>query len=310
LPAVRTPIVAAAGAALVVPALSLGLAAPASAATTFGSGCEANNSSTTATVVLAAGAGGSAVASPVSGVVTRAAFNVPSSAPEAFPSKVKVVQPTGGAGFSVVAQSDVLPVPNRPATFPVRLPIAAGQLIGLSGTGNYGTLICTGSAGAKVYVAPGDVAPGGTAAWSEATDIAIPLSVTVEPDVDGDGFGDETQDLCPQSKAFQTPCPVLRLDSVATAKGKKVGVLVTASADTTASVSGAVKVGKKRLVLNGGSQAVTPGSLTSFVLKLPAAAKKVLADGKSLKVTVTTISTDALGKVITDTTTAKVTGHR
>jgi hypothetical protein len=33
------------------------------------------------------------------------------------------------------------------------------------------------------------------------------LKAVVEPDVDGDGFGDETQDLCPRDLAIHTACP-------------------------------------------------------------------------------------------------------
>jgi hypothetical protein len=43
------------------------------------------------------------------------------------------------------------------------------------------------------------------------------LQGVVEPDSDGDGFGDETQDLCPTNAAIQVACPV----SVTPAAGAK-----------------------------------------------------------------------------------------
>ena len=35
----------------------------------------------------------------------------------------------------------------------------------------------------------------------------VNISAVLEPDVDGDLFGDLTQDLCPQSKLTQAACP-------------------------------------------------------------------------------------------------------
>jgi hypothetical protein len=37
------------------------------------------------------------------------------------------------------------------------------------------------------------------------------IGATLEPDADGDGFGDETQDQCPSSASTQGPCPVVPL---------------------------------------------------------------------------------------------------
>jgi hypothetical protein len=38
-------------------------------------------------------------------------------------------------------------------------------------------------------------------------DLRINMAAVVEPDVDGDGFGDETQDGCPTDASTQGPCP-------------------------------------------------------------------------------------------------------
>jgi hypothetical protein len=44
------------------------------------------------------------------------------------------------------------------------------------------------------------------AADQEASPVRLNLRVTVEPDFDKDGFGDETQDLCTTDPTRQTPC--------------------------------------------------------------------------------------------------------
>ena len=36
------------------------------------------------------------------------------------------------------------------------------------------------------------------------------MNADVEPDADGDGFGDETQDQCPSDKATHGACAVAR----------------------------------------------------------------------------------------------------
>jgi hypothetical protein len=39
--------------------------------------------------------------------------------------------------------------------------------------------------------------------------VEVAYNADVEPDADQDGYGDETQDLCPTSATTALPCPVL-----------------------------------------------------------------------------------------------------
>lgn len=61
----------------------------------------------------------------------------------------------------------------------------------------------------------------------------------VEPDVDGDGYGDETQDGCPQSAEFHTACPTVSFAPSYTVGARTIQVQVRSSATTPVSVTGA-----------------------------------------------------------------------
>ena len=98
---------------------------------------------------------------------------------------------------------------NTVNTFPTRVPVAAGLSIGLNNSAS--DMLCWGAgvAGDQVAAAtPFDPAvstdfPGG----NPQTGKRVNISAVLEPDVDGDQYGDLTQDLCPQSKLTQAACP-------------------------------------------------------------------------------------------------------
>jgi hypothetical protein len=299
-------------------ALALGSAvllapSPAGAAgTEFGNGCLASNAPPGATVIATGSAAGSAAA-PVGGVITEARFTVPAAAPPVLPTVLKVVRSTGVANqYRVVAQSPVLNVPNSRSTQDVRLPVSAGDFLGLFGS--TGTLICnTGNAGDVAGSVAGDSAVGSTATYLPATQSSIPVVVTVEPDVDNDGYGDVTQDLCPQSAAAQVACPTIKLDSLATAANGSITVVVATSSTATVTVGGLVKVNGKKVKLKGGKKTVQPGSLTSFKVKLPAELKRALAKlpaSHRITVTLTASATNAAGQVTTDKAKVRLPGTR
>ena len=60
-----------------------------------------------------------------------------------------------------------------------------------------------------------------------------------KPDLDGDGFGDATQDECPQSAAFHTACPTVSFGSAYSVGAAAIKVKVRSSAATPVSVIGA-----------------------------------------------------------------------
>jgi hypothetical protein len=104
--------------------------------------------------------------------------------------------------------------------YPVRFPIGAGQLLGidiLEGLGESLTVVATAGSGgmsADTVLAHSDdppAQPNTDAGYVVGTPQALALyNADIEPDADGDGFGDETQDACPSSPAVQTACPATK----------------------------------------------------------------------------------------------------
>jgi hypothetical protein len=64
----------------------------------------------------------------------------------------------------------------------------------------------------------------------------VNISAELEPDVDGDLYGDLTQDLCPQSKLTQAACPAP--DTTVTKKPKKRSATRKAKIKFTSTVAG------------------------------------------------------------------------
>jgi hypothetical protein len=84
------------------------------------------------------------------------------------------------------------------------------------GTPNYDGIFAAAATGSS----PGDVVPADHAIY----DSRLNLSATLEPDADGDGAGDETQDTCPTNAATAGPCAVdLTLTAAATPAAAPVG---------------------------------------------------------------------------------------
>jgi hypothetical protein len=121
-----------------------------------------------------------------------------------------------GAGLTlhVAAESEVATLAAPLQAFPTRIKVAGGQLIGLSlkGVGATPTVML---ADCDAPSAPSDVigltispSPvGSDETVSTAPGGLISVSAKVEPDADGDGFGDETQDSCASSALTQGACP-------------------------------------------------------------------------------------------------------
>jgi hypothetical protein len=112
--------------------------------------------------------------------------------------------------FKVLAESSLKTLePDTAYDFKERIPVDQGDLLGL-------TAVSDAEVGITVPGTPqnrlaqfggGDIAPGqtGTAtiAWP---DLRPSVAATVEPDADGDGFGDDSQDKCPVDRTTQALC--------------------------------------------------------------------------------------------------------
>jgi hypothetical protein len=188
-----------------------GLAAPAAgrAAVTIGStlaGTPALNctgSCTGASLGLPAGSvapGG--LVTPIDGVVVR--WRVLSgSTGNGARLRVLRAAPSGttyiGAGTS---DRVILSTPGVVAEFPARLPIRAGDAIGMDIEND--ALVWASTTGASGVTWPA-LADGVAALGTARPNWELLLQATIEPDADRDGFGDETQDACPADAARQAP---------------------------------------------------------------------------------------------------------
>jgi hypothetical protein len=302
--------------------------AQASAATEFGSGCTATEgeSGPTSFISVSHGPGSPLpVAAPVSGVITewKTSIAVGEAPPEVaeflgplYRQKLLVVQPIGSGAYTMVGESigGTMNL-NGTSSFPARIPVQAGDLLGLGGTGI--TLLCenTGSTADQSAIGLGAPPVGSKLLTLEnVSELQVPVIAKIEPDVDGDGYGDETQDKCPQSAAYQTACPVVTISSKPFVAGKKaVTLYVSTSLSAPVGVTGTVNLGKgKKATLTAAAQTVAPGSLTPFKLTLSKQVTKALAETstkKSLTLSITASATNVTGAPSTSTSSVKLKGQ-
>jgi hypothetical protein len=88
-------------------------------------------------------------------------------------------------------------------TFPARLAVTAGDIIGLDDGG--GTKIAAGSTTTDVF-AFGTKLGAFAQIPSKQASRELLVNADIEHDADGDGYGDETQDLCPGDPTRHTTC--------------------------------------------------------------------------------------------------------
>jgi len=185
-------------------------AAPAAgAATEVGGTCTANQLTSGRTLVQL-GAGGAQLTVPSAGVLTRwQVAGVPGFG--TIPQWLKVLRPVGSA-FTVVDE-DVGLIDGL-TSHPTRIPVQAGDRVGLGADG--GVFFCAGAGGASSAAVDGNVTKGSTAVFENVpSELGVPVSATLEPDADNDGWGDESQDQCPRSAELQVACPALGIDAYA-----------------------------------------------------------------------------------------------
>ncbi len=305
-------------------ALSLLGTQGAAASTEIGNNCLANFSVPGFTVVQVQNAPGSSLpaAAPTGGVITKWKTNLP-PVPITIPQILKVVRPTGVANqFQVVGESPAANVGGGITTVDARIPIQAGDHLGLSDGGGEGsaTLACkTENTGDEIGVLKGNATVGSTQTFEPAPKFSLPVAAVIEPDADNDGFGDETQDKCPQSAAVQAECPVVVLDSFALAKKSSIVVLVSTDESASVTVSGTVKLPKGAKKASASAKAklkkvkhtVPAGKLVRFTLKFPGSLKSALRSlprGKSLTVKLQAQAKNVAGQVFTDKAKLKLKG--
>ncbi len=117
----------------------------------------------------------------------------------------KLARELGDSKYLIVGESVAqAPIANTVNTYPARIPAQAGDVIGF-----YTVTAGDCRARKRGYVfrsSSGDMAAGSTASFPLTGAHQFDLAATLEEDLDADGYGDETQDLCPSDAGTQSPC--------------------------------------------------------------------------------------------------------
>jgi len=306
----RLAVLAAASMALVAAAVP----ANASAATEFGDTCTADAPySPVALFEFSAPGNPLPTAAPSNGVITKWKVNLTTAAPE-IPTGLKVVRQVGPESLLIVGDSTGT-IRGGSNSFDVRIPVQAGDRLAIHGVGEAPTVICeTGGVDSHLGGFSPATTTGATVPFEEGdSDLRVPVSAILELDADNDGYGDETQDACPQSATVQVACPLVTLDASAKAGKKAVVVLVAGSSAAPVSVNGIARLGKgKKTTLKAAPKTVLPGQLSAFKLKFTAKLKKRLRElepSKKLTLKITVSATNVAGQVSTDKLKVKLKGQ-
>ena len=259
--------------------------------------------------------GGVVVAAP--GVVVRWRIKTGVSSATSVTGRLRVLRDNGGVRTGGL---ETIPVTAGIHQFATRLPIAAGERLGVDLTTSGFDFV---TALTALYVSAGTgaydrwippVADGASAGpTTTSNDVELLLNGDVEADADGDGFGDETQDLCPTSAALQTACPVAPpKDTTAPAiANSKIGgvvrnrsVTVTATSNEAGSMraTGTIAVGNtsRTYRLKGATKSVAAGKRTTLRLKVQKRAFNALKRtfrraGRKARVRISLACTDPAG---------------
>lgn len=180
----------------------------------------------------------------------------------------------GGTEYTKVAESPIQTFGEETEAVPARIPVQAGDLLGLHGP--EATFVCNDQGSPAPALFEGDVALGETRAFKVEPGARSPVIAVVESDVDGDGYGDASQDRCPESALFQTPCPLVALD-IGEVMVKPRAILIEVGNNTQASVEARGEVRWAAGTRNG-DQAKS-GSSRQVKVRLHSAAAKTVTPG-------------------------------
>ncbi len=159
-----------------------------------------------ATFIVTVAPAGKTAAAPFAGVLTSWSYQALTVGPQ---MKLKVLRPAGGNSFTIVAESSVeVTAPNVVNTFPTRMSVQAGDIIGFYLVTQAPCLRqgapATGWHGRNFA---GDAQVGSTYPFGpDLSNVQYEISALLEPDADNDGFGDETQDCAPTDASRHDDC--------------------------------------------------------------------------------------------------------
>jgi uncharacterized repeat protein (TIGR01451 family) len=142
-----------------------------------------------------------AVTAPSDGVVVR--WRVKSASTSAPGARLRMLRPVGGGSYVTAGSSAVQTIPSGTSTFSTRIPVNAGDVLGLDE--QTGAKVFGAATSAAYFFQPflGDTTQ---APDNHLNGRELLVNADIEPDADGDGYGDETQDLCPGDPSRHTAC--------------------------------------------------------------------------------------------------------
>lgn len=221
-------------------ALSAALLAPsgALAATEVGDDCGATldegvtGTYTTVPEQKAANASPLPIAAPAAGIVTS--WRLKSLSGQAVAVRLGVFRLVGPGKFLVPGASGQETAVFGVNSFRTRIPVQAGDRFGLMPVGPSFFSCVTGNDEDVTWSYKGNVEVGSSYQFAAGVQVRVPVVAVIEPDIDGDGYGDESQDGCPRSAASIAPCPLVK--TTFKTKVKKKAIVVTVSVSSAASV--------------------------------------------------------------------------
>jgi hypothetical protein len=198
-------------------AAALALAPPASAAQSFGSDLTSNptvGASTTGQPFvflsyLARTGQVLPLTAPASGVMVKLRFRQAAQGASTRTLATRILTKVGNTpDFAARTGPNIVLQPNTAAgniaeTVPIDgvgdpkgVPIAAGEYLAMLGPHLYAGVLASVSGASHAY-AEGDQTSGTRSYGTAASNFEVPLQGVIEPDADGDSYGDESQDSCP-----------------------------------------------------------------------------------------------------------------
>jgi hypothetical protein len=150
--------------------------------------------------------------SPMAGVIVRWRIKMGSTTTAVA---LRVIRPGDSTTATGAGTGEtVTPSANTTSELAARLPVQSGDGIGVNWADGQTLTARSDTPGATIlaWFPLLDSAPPSPASTSPSRELLI--NADVEPDADGDGFGDETQDQCPTNASTQGPCPVTPAASV------------------------------------------------------------------------------------------------
>jgi hypothetical protein len=224
-----------------------------------------------------------------------------------------VFRRTGEGKFLVAAASPQETMVFGLNTFKTRIAVQAGDRFGLIPIGGKTVACITGNAEDVSWSYNAVPEVGSEYQFAAGVFVRVPVVAVIEPDLDGDGYGDETQDKCPQSASTILPCPAVTTTFKMKPKGNSIvaGVAVSsaASVQVFGQVSWQVRGKPKTSARNhgltvgisaGGPRQVAPGETKKFKVPLSKPILRRLAritPRQALRALMTVRTTDAAGRV-------------